>query len=188
MDTADVTRIIQDVKAGRKEDFLQLVEQFEHRVRAFTASRCPDRHLVDDLVQSVFVFAYQHLEEFQEGTNFLAWLMTVARLSLLAEFRAQERRAKAHNRYVEYIAAGEAVRVTADEQEADDTRGRALEHCLGSLQGQARDVMDMRYRAAMTIQEICDRLGRTLSWGKSFLARLKKSLRECMENRLAEGT
>lgn len=48
-------------------------------LRAFAISLCRDRTEADDLVQETLIRAWNSLADFQEGTNFKAWLFTILR-------------------------------------------------------------------------------------------------------------
>jgi RNA polymerase sigma-70 factor, ECF subfamily len=48
-------------------------------LRAFAISLCRDRNEADDLVQETLIRAWNSLGDFQEGTNFKAWLFTILR-------------------------------------------------------------------------------------------------------------
>ncbi|NJM33651.1 MAG: sigma-70 family RNA polymerase sigma factor [Rhodomicrobium sp.] len=48
-------------------------------LRAFAISLCHDRTEADDLVQETLIKAWNHLGNFEEGTNLKAWLFTILR-------------------------------------------------------------------------------------------------------------
>jgi RNA polymerase sigma-70 factor, ECF subfamily len=48
-------------------------------LRAFAISLSRDRNEADDLVQETLIRAWNSLGDFQEGTNFKAWLFTILR-------------------------------------------------------------------------------------------------------------
>ena len=35
-------------------------------------------HLIDEIAHETYVFAYNHIQEFQRGTSFFAWLKSIA--------------------------------------------------------------------------------------------------------------
>jgi RNA polymerase sigma-70 factor (ECF subfamily) len=181
----EIDELVARTKRGDRESYCDVVRAFEYRVRTTVAYRCPDRYLVDDLVQEVFIFAYERLSEYQEGTNFAAWINAVARNTALAALKKQSKRAAAHKRYVERVLVDQAIE--AFDEEEDDSRIAALTSCLGEMDERAREMVKMRFNAEMSLEEICEELGRSVSWGKSYFFRLRNMLRDCVRRRLAAG-
>lgn len=61
--------------AALREALIQAIPS----LRAFAISLCRDRTEADDLVQETLIRAWNSLGDFQEGTNFKAWLFTILR-------------------------------------------------------------------------------------------------------------
>ena len=70
---------IQACLDGDMDRFTDVVTICEPRVRAVLAAMSPDPNVVPDLTQEVFLIAYQRLATYQPGSNFLAWIRTIAR-------------------------------------------------------------------------------------------------------------
>jgi RNA polymerase sigma-70 factor (ECF subfamily) len=60
-------------------------------LRAFAFSLCENPDRADDLVQETLLKAWTHMDSFQEGTNFRAWLFTILRNTYLSEIRKLRR-------------------------------------------------------------------------------------------------
>ena len=76
---------VADVLSGDKEAFRRIIDLTETQVKIVAISILPDPSLVDDVAQNVFVKIYQHLSEYQTGTNFMAWIKAFARNAALSE-------------------------------------------------------------------------------------------------------
>jgi RNA polymerase sigma-70 factor (ECF subfamily) len=59
------------------------------KVRAFAISWCGRTALADDLVQQTLLKAWEKLDQFEPGTNMLAWLYTILRNEFYTAFRRQ---------------------------------------------------------------------------------------------------
>ena len=57
----------------------QQIVKHRHEVVAFLYGVVPDYHAVEDMFQEVCLVAIQKADEFQEGTNFAAWVRAIAR-------------------------------------------------------------------------------------------------------------
>jgi RNA polymerase sigma-70 factor (ECF subfamily) len=61
------------------------------RLRAFAFSLCSNFERTDDLVQETLLKAWQHLDNFEEGTNLHAWLLTILRNTYFTDLRNKRR-------------------------------------------------------------------------------------------------
>ena len=68
------------------EFYNQLVNSLPH-LRAFARVLCRQHDLVDDLVQDAVVRALAASNQFQQGTNFKAWMFTILRNQNITTFR-----------------------------------------------------------------------------------------------------
>lgn len=60
-------------------------------LRAFAMSLCRNPEQADDLVQDTLLRACEHIEQFQKGTNLIAWMLTIMRNRFLSEYRRRLR-------------------------------------------------------------------------------------------------
>jgi RNA polymerase sigma-70 factor (ECF subfamily) len=75
------------VAPGASDEFYnQLVNCLPH-LRAFARVLCRQHDLVDDLVQDAVVRALAASNQFQQGTNFRAWMFTILRNQNITTFR-----------------------------------------------------------------------------------------------------
>lgn len=75
---------------GASEEFYaQLVQCLPH-LRAFARVLCRQHDLVDDLVQDAVVRALAASNQFQQGTNFKAWMFTILRNQNITTFRRKK--------------------------------------------------------------------------------------------------
>lgn len=78
------------VKPGASDEFYtQLVQCLPH-LRAFARVLCRQHDLVDDLVQDAVVRALAASNQFQQGTNFKAWMFTILRNQNITTFRRKK--------------------------------------------------------------------------------------------------
>ena len=83
MATEQTTRV---TPLASEEFYAQLVSCLPH-LRAFARVLCRQHDLVDDLVQDAVVRALAASNQFQQGTNFKAWMFTILRNQNLTSFR-----------------------------------------------------------------------------------------------------
>ena len=66
--------VLRDAQKGDRQAFAALVERYWDRLYRWLYHLTHDRHAAEDLTQEAFCKALAHLDRFQAGTNFRAWL------------------------------------------------------------------------------------------------------------------
>jgi RNA polymerase sigma-70 factor (ECF subfamily) len=126
----------------------------------------------------------ESIERLQNESGFLRWAREIARRRIL-EYRRGRRREQfldpvLLNRLAE--AADRVDRAAPDEEE----QRAALAQCLESLPSYSRRLIQMRYDGSVAdMNELADRLGRTVHSVYAQVKRIKIALRECVARRLA---
>lgn len=90
---------IRSVRDGNTAAFEVVVRQLERPLRAWLAVQAPPGVDVDEVAQRSFVAAFTRLGDYELGTNFAAWLFTIARFHLKTEVSRLRRIADYHVRY-----------------------------------------------------------------------------------------
>lgn len=164
-----------------QSQFEALWDDAAPRVRAFMAAACRDPMLVDDLMQEVAMAAWRKRGQFDATRGFDAWIVGMARFALL-----RHRRDMARKRLVlepDLIDRLETL-ATADEEVAAD-RHRALADCVRALGESSRTLLKLRYEARTPLAEAARQLGRSHGAIRTALARLRDSLRRCIQDRMS---
>lgn len=134
------------------------------------------------MVQQAFVDAYSHLHLYETGTDFGAWLRTVARNRLRKEFRTASR---AEQRLAVYREAL-AERVRSDEPARDDADVylAALRACRSALPDDEAALLKLRYEKGLSFETIAVKRGLTPAAVQRALSRTRFRLRACIEGQL----
>jgi RNA polymerase sigma-70 factor, ECF subfamily len=182
----DLEGQIRKARSGDPDSYGPIVAEFQGRLRAFIAAFCPDRNQVDEVAQRAFIWAYEHLGDYQPGTRFYSWLKAIARNVLLSELEVQRREAGNQRRYLTHLQATACREHLA--AEADDRRGElveALQACLEKLPAGHRRLIRRRYEEPQPIETIAREIQRSEGGVKVALFRIRQALRKCVEGRLA---
>ena len=67
-----------------------------------------------------------------------------------------------------------------------DQRSDALEHCMQKLPSRDRELIEARYRQGATIEEAAQNNGRSPEAAYKALARIRRSLHECVSRQSLE--
>jgi RNA polymerase sigma-70 factor (ECF subfamily) len=169
--------LIHDAQQGDLVAFDALMERHLHEVRVFVALKAPVAELMDEVTHETFVFAYQRLREFHEG-SFQGWLRAIAFQLIRRRVLLYSREQRNLERYGEH-ARWEAAQRVLHHKSTDDAERLAV--CLEELPPPMRELLELRYRDGMTCDEVAKRLQRTGVWARQVLTRLRRKLKECME-------
>ena len=183
-DDAPLEAAIRQVRGGDVQAFAAVVRRFERPLRAWLAAHAPPGVDVDEVAQTTFIAAYSRLDDYAPGTNFAAWLFTIARYQLKTETTRLRRIADYRSRYAPDLLARELDR-RSDEPAADDTQLGFLRECLEAVDDRRRRFLTWRYDEAIPLAEMAERSGRSVMAVKKQLWLLRRQLQECIEGKLA---
>ncbi len=148
-------------------------------VRGFILALLPDMSRVDDVFQETFMTVSRKSADFKIGTNFLAWVCSIARYKVKEALRLQSGRMQALTDEVI-----EALCAAAPPAEAEDDQLKALTKCLHELPIHAKRAVELRYQHAHKPPEIARLLGWSTASAYVVLSRARTMLRECVEKAL----
>ena len=86
-DEEEVDRAIVLVREGDRDAFRIVIAACEAQLRMVVAAILPQVAAVDDVVQKTLVVAFFRLDQYQLGTSFMGWVITIARYQALNERR-----------------------------------------------------------------------------------------------------
>tara|TARA_R110002095_G_scaffold215072_2_gene208426 strand:+ start:17424 stop:18029 length:606 start_codon:yes stop_codon:yes gene_type:complete len=177
---------LQRVLQGEQEIFEVVVRQFERPLRAWLAVQTPPGVDVDEIAQQTFIAAYTRLNEYELGTNFPAWLFTIARYQLKTETTRLRRIADYHSRYAPDLLQKELDRHDDEPPEMWLVRVEALQKCLESLGGSLQQYVNWRYSEDIPLEEMGRRSGRSVTAIKKQLWQIRQKLQQCVEKRISK--
>ena len=177
--------VIHRVLRGETAAFEAIVRRFERPLRAWLATHAPPAVDVDELAQRSFMAAFSRLGDFELGTDFAAWMFTIARFQLKTELTRLRRVADYHARFAPDLLQRELDRRSTEPPELQQQRLDHLAECLGSLGDHLRQYITWRYEEEISLEEMAARSGRSLSAVKKQLWQLRRRLHECIETRMA---
>jgi RNA polymerase sigma-70 factor (ECF subfamily) len=161
-------------------EFVQLFTKFQRRIYLFILFKVPHPFEADEIFQETNLVIWRKCDQFQMGTNFLAWACQIATFEVL-KFRDRNRRDKHYfsNEFIEQV--GEAA---LDDAEHLEERRNALVACLGKLREKDRELIQYRYTPGETGKNLACRLGRPANSVYQSLGRIRRTLLECINRRL----
>jgi RNA polymerase sigma-70 factor (ECF subfamily) len=137
------------------------------------------RSLAEEALQDVFVSIWQRAGQFQASRGrAMAWMMSIARYRAIDLLR--------HERSAPVLVPELPERAeSADEKEEPGAWMPAaglLERCLGLLNDQQRNCLELAYVGGNSHEDISRLTGNPLGTVKSWIRRGLQSLRKCLES------
>jgi RNA polymerase sigma-70 factor (ECF subfamily) len=181
---------IRRVREGDPAAFEAIVRAHEWPVRTWVAAHAPPGIDPDEIAQRTFVEVFRHIGQYRAGSDFRAWVITIARYQLLGETTRLRRQADYHRRYIPESLARELERRAEAARPEECDRLDRLRGCLEKLAAPAREVLAWRYSESLPLGEISRRTGRSVGALKKHLFLLRAKLHECVERNgiLPEGS
>jgi RNA polymerase sigma-70 factor, ECF subfamily len=164
----------------RMRQFSRLLVANQRRIHGFILSLVHDRTAASDILQDVSVLLWEKFERFELGTDFAAWGMSVARLTILNWRRKQKRLPLTLDDQQFAMLADEAVAVSCEYEE----RRVALGRCVDGLSDENRDLLVSRYEMDQPVSGIAKQLGRSRVAVYKRLNRVRALLLDCINDHL----
>jgi RNA polymerase sigma-70 factor (ECF subfamily) len=88
----DVETLVRDARAGDRHALGQLYDTYRDRVARFATGRLGDPEKAEDVTSETFEAVCRNLGSYRAGTDFEAWLFTIAHRRVADHFRRRYRR------------------------------------------------------------------------------------------------
>lgn len=184
--TPEADRVVAKVLAGDTQAFADLVRMYQEVVWRIAAALLRDRDATENLVQQVFVDAYFHLDQYALGTDFGAWIRTVARNRLRKELRTAGREDRRLATYRERLA--ERLRSeSTDNRDDSDEYTAALRGCRQLLPPRDAALVKMRYEKGLSFEAIAKLQNQTPEAVQRMISRIRFRLRDCIQTKLNDS-
>lgn len=168
----------------RGERFMKLYTAIQRRLYGYIMSLIPDVTAVDDIIQETVTVMWKEFDQFEPGTDFLAWAFCIARNQLYSYIKLRQTQKKHFS--AQTIAAIEEV-VEMKHQKADH-RFEALRNCLSKLPNKDRELLALRYEVGATLKSVSLRIEQSINTLYNRLYRIRILLLHCIERTLDRET
>lgn len=161
---------------------IRLLTEQQNALFAYLVSLVGDFHEANDILQETNLVLCRRADEYEQARDFGALARRVAYLQTLAFLR--DRKRDRHRFFSE-----ELLHQLAEQPQpevAEDQHRIAMRLCLAELRENHRELIAERYGSDRSIKELAQRRGQSESAIKMALARIRQSLLQCIEHRLAE--
>lgn len=160
---------IRQCRAGNKEAFGYLVEQYQAEAIGHTISILGNREDALDAVQEAFINAYQALERFDLTRRFYPWFYIILRNCCYKLAAGRQKREMSDSD--ELIMLAPTASIGPEET-------MLLERAMFELKDEERELITLKYLDGLSYEELAERLDVPLGTIMSRLYHTRKKLRE----------
>jgi RNA polymerase sigma-70 factor (ECF subfamily) len=172
------------VSGDKRRQFIQQLVSHEIRLRAFALSLAGNWDVAEDILQDAMCVLWEKLDDFQAGTDFMAWAGRVVYLKA-CEHRRRQGKAAGVAFGEEFLAkvAEEAPRLSDEMVE----RQSLLQDCIDKLRPDHKKLLKLRYERGADIVGIAQSQSRSAGSVRETLRRVRRLLFDCVTRRQAAG-
>ena len=179
----DVEALVRDARAGDRHALGRLYDTYRDRVARFATGRLGDAEKAEDVTSETFEAVCRNLGSYRAGTDFEAWLFTIAHRRVADHFRRRYRRQEvALDEAVPGGAWPDAVPAVAGPEEALLAAERRAEvaGAFRRLRPDQQEVLALRVLGGLSAAQVGEVLGKSEGAVRVAQHRALQSLRMAM--------
>jgi len=166
---------------ARYNEFVTLLQRHTGRLLNYLNALLLNWDDAEDVFQECCLVLWSRFDEFQSGTNFIAWALRIAQHKALDFKKAQARRQAFFNRRLQDLLIAELADMR---HPADDEGLAALADCIEKLSEGDRRLIQLCYGEGVRVREAAVQLGRSPQSVHNSLRRIRLVLLGCIERAL----
>ena len=165
------------------DEFVRTLLAERGTLLGFIHSLVRDRHVAEDVFQSVMVAAISKRDEIHDREHLLKWLRTAARFEALSQIRRNVAQPAGLDDSVLNQLESHWARHDAH---PGSVKLDALRHCVDRLAPNARHLLRLRYEDGISGERLAAVLGKSLNTVYVTLTRIHRALAECVRAQLRQ--
>lgn len=174
-----------DVIDQRLSQFTELLSTCQAQLLATTYALVQNMADAEDICQRASLTLWRRFDEFELGTDFRAWAVTVARFEAMNFVRKRKKdRLFFSERVLEAIADTQMERLA--DCELQESQWSKLSDCIGKLSDRHQKLLKLYYGGTRTLARLAESLGCSEGSTRTALCRIRQSLRKCVKQSIRE--
>lgn len=165
---------------SRNRQFFEFYGRSQYRLLSFLFMMVHNETDAEDLLQDTAATMLEKFEQYQQGTNFTAWGMMIAKNKAI-NFLNKNAKTRPQFRQDLYERISE---IEMKESEDNSQRAAAMKKCLEKIQDADKKILQMRYEDDCSMKKIASILGRSKTGIYHTLARIHSLLNNCIKTQM----
>ena len=181
-DPGQLDALVMSAQGGDRQAFSQVVVEVYPQLAGFLAFHAPTPELMDEILQSTFVAAFQQLAGYEPRGTFAGWLKGIARNLLRRELGRRARLQDTDRSAIEALLADAALQ---QPEESDDEAKlnllMRLRGCLEKLSPRMRLIAERRFVEDVPLNVLAQQFKQTRASLAKIIFTVRRDLRACAE-------
>ena len=169
--------------SGKEELFAELYSQSQQRLLGYVVGLVRNTADAQDILQQTAITAWRKFDDFKQNTDFIRWVITIARYETLNFLRSKRSNKVCFNQSLMQQLEENVCEFSSD---AVEEQSEALSMCLKKLSSSDHKMVQCRYTYGLGTSQIAKVLDRSPSSVCNSLKRIRDGLLRCIQRRLAE--
>ncbi len=174
--------MVQVVSKQHKPHFVNLLISHYYQIHNFILTLVPNRTDAEDILQNTVLQMWERFEDFEMGTNFLAWALTLARFQVLTHQKAAQRSRIRFTDTTLDLLVEENLSISQD----TSARHEALQACLNKLPPKDLEFLKLRFASSFSVKQMAQKLEVSIHVIYRQLSKIKALLYNCIDRTLAQ--
>lgn len=179
--TATDEELATQVQKGDKEVFGILVERYEAKLIRYGRRFLSQKEDLEDIMQDIFISAYENLQSFDASQRFSPWIYRVAHNAFVSALRKRSRNPLTFLDFDAFVPHPAYDDPSEAERETKELR-KMLEECLDQVSAKYKEVLILYYFEDQDYKEIAEILHLPVSTVGIRLKRGRDALRKVYES------
>lgn len=176
---SEVRKLDDSSEASRGQRFMHLYSGKERSIYKYIYTLVHDEVAAEDILQETTQAMWTKFDEFEMGTNFLAWAVRIAHYRVLKYWASQTKGMIFNSKLVETLAE------RAEDHVHQDTRRKmALRRCMKKLPERDLHLIKLRYQEGASVKKVAEQVNRGIKGVYKSLSRIRWQLLECIQRSL----
>lgn len=169
--------------SSKDELYADLFSTNQHRLFGYILAMVRNRSDAQDILQQTAITLWKKFDDFEPGTDFIKWAITVARYETL-NFIKYRRRSRV---YFDQSLMEQLGNEFSDlPMELVESRRTALNGCIGKLPQEDRKLIESRYSHGLGSRQLAELLDRSQASICNSLKRIREALLRCVTRATAK--
>ncbi len=166
----------------RNVEFVELTARYQRGIYGYIYMLVQNHADTEDLLQQTSLVLWRKFDQFESGSNFLAWACQIAHYEIL-KFRKENQRHGAFlsDELLERIASERISR-----SHTHDLHRESLHRCMEKLNQRDNQLIKMCYEGKQSIKQVAVQIGRPVDSVYVSLNRIRRVLLECVRRAISK--
>jgi RNA polymerase sigma-70 factor (ECF subfamily) len=164
---------------SRGERFMHLYSGKERCIFKYIYTLVHNEAAAEDILQETTQAMWTKFDEFEMGTNFVAWALRIAHYRVLKHWASQTKGMIFNSQLVESLAQR-----AQDHIQQDSRKKMALRRCMKKLPERDMNLIKLRYQEGASVKKVAEQVSRGIKGVYKSLNRIRWQLLECIQRSL----